>query len=158
MRYEIRERCNAILEADSVLGSVIQTTDEIPDTVFMFPLAIWLPRQDSGYTRKGSSNYRTTVTWEYYVLLAPLGQRLKSINEIEALTFPDLFASAFLTRPYLQLNDNGLSKVAGELTFQIVSDLLRPLQYPIGFADAPRYFGFIARMSIPYEDTYEIIT
>jgi hypothetical protein len=100
MRYEIRERCNTIIANDSGINGVIKTDDGIPGLLNdnQLPLAIFLPRQDSGYQREGGSLYRTSVTWEYHVLLSPVGLRLTTINEIEAVTFPDLLAAAFLSR------------------------------------------------------------
>lgn len=153
MRYEIIERINTIITNDTGLTDVFRTYRDYPAAI-QTPCTLIFSRQDSGYQHSGGNRFTTEVQFDIRVYLAEVGTRLATINKIEAITFPDLFAEAFLSRLQLQYNDagltNGIEGVAGNLTFQIVSDLARPLDYPIGVQGAPRYWGFIVRLTIPY--------
>jgi hypothetical protein len=153
MRYEIKERIKTIITNDSGLTGIFRIEDEYP-AMIQAPSILIFPRQDSGYQHSGGNRFTTEVQFDIRVYLADVGTRLNSINNIEVVTMPDLFATAFLSRLQLQYNDAGLTSgiegVAGNLTFQIVSDLARPIEYPIGVQGAPRFWGFIVRLVIPY--------
>jgi hypothetical protein len=149
MRYEIRERIQTIIANDSNLTGIFRIEDEYPVLV-QPPAIICFPRQDSGYQHSGGNRFTSEVQFDIRVYLADIGSRLQRINDIESVVMPDLFAEAFLSRLQLQYNDAGLDGVAGNLTFQIVSDLARPIEWPIGVASAPRYWGFIVRLLIPF--------
>lgn len=153
MRAEIITRCNQIITNDTALTGIFRVYEnEYPATLHP-PCVLILPRQDSGYQKSGGRSFLTEVQFDMHVFLAPVGTRLTAINSIEAVTLPDLFADAFLSRPQLQYNDNGIEDVVEEIRFQIASDLARPLQYPLGIPEAPRYWGFIVRLTIPYRQT-----
>lgn len=153
MRLEIIARCNQIITNDTTLtGKFNIYENEYPATL-QPPCVLILARQDSGYQKSGARSYLVDVQFDMMVFLAPYGTRLTTINNIEAMKFPDLFADAFLSRPQLQYNDNGLEDVVEDIRFQIVSDLARPLQYPLGFPEAPRYWGFTVRLTIPYRQS-----
>lgn len=162
MNYEIRDRVNTIIDNDTNLqaggSAIFQTVTTYPalleDT--KLPIVIALPRQGTPYELDGNELYRTSVIWNLHVYLTAAGEKLGTINDIEALTFPDLFASAFLSRPHLDYNDSGLTNVSGRLTFQISSDLGRLIEYPIGIPGAPRYWGFIINLTIPYLQQIEL--
>lgn len=162
MRYEIRDRINTIIENDTGLQSggnaIFQTFTAYPTGLngSNLPSVIALPRQGQPYQYSGGNRFSSDVEFDIRVYLAPAGTRLKTINDIEALTFPDLFADAFLSRPQLQYNDSALSGVSGNLEFQIASDLARLIEYPVGVSGAPRYWGFIARLSIPYRQIIQM--
>jgi hypothetical protein len=153
VRYEIRDRIKTIIENDSGLTGIFRVESEYP-ALIQPPAVLLFPRQDSGYQHSGGNRFTTEVQFDIRVYLAEVGTRLNSINDIEVVTFPDLFATAFLSRLQLQYNDAGLTDgiegVAGNLTFQIVSDLARTIEYPIGVQGAPRFWGFIVRLTIPY--------
>ena len=162
MRSEIHDRLNTIVENDANLkysGNTIFKTfeNEYPSRIdgTKLPCVIWMPRQDNGYDHLGGPVYRTTVEYEGRVYLQQYGEGLSTIQNIRAIKFPDLFRNAFLSRPHLDYNDDGLSGMCGEITFRIASDLLRPMDWPIGNR-APLYWGFAIRLTVPYEDTIDI--
>lgn len=150
MRAEIITRINTIITNDSALTGVFRTYENEYPASIQAPCTLILPRQDSGYRASGGNRFVTEPQFDIRVYLESSGLRLTTINNIEAVIFPDLFATAFLSRPQLQYNDLALNGVVNSLTFQIVSDLARPLDYPIGVQGAPRFWGFIARLTVPY--------
>lgn len=149
MRYEIKERIETIIANDENLGGLIRIEKQFP-ALIQAPALLVIPRQDGGYQPSGSSRFVVDVQFDIRVYLADIGTRLQAINNIESVVVPDLFATAFLSRLQLQYGDTGLSGVSGDLNFRIVSDLARPIEYPIGVPSAPRFWGFIARLTIPY--------
>lgn len=162
MRTEIHDRLNAIVENDTNLkysGSAVFRTfsNGYPASLdgTKLPCVMWLPRQDGGYDHQGGHLYSTAVEYEGRVYLQSYGEGLNTIENIRAIKFPDLFRNAFLSRPHLDYNDEGLTNVTGKIRFRISSDLLRPLTWPIG-SPIPLYWGFTISLTIPYEETIEI--
>jgi hypothetical protein len=163
MRYEIRDRIKTIIENDSALTGVFRVyAGEYPANINL-PCVVLLPRQDSGYQLSGGNRFETDVQFDLRVYLAEIGTRLHRINDIDIVTLPDLFAEAFLSRLQLQYNDTGLNTaskggVVRNISFQIVSDLARPIEWPIGIQGALRYWGFIGRLTIPYRQSIALKT
>lgn len=152
MRAEIISRINEIITNDTGLTGIFRTYENEYPAMIQAPCTLILPRQETEPTQQGN-RFNSEIQIEIRVYLKPIGQGLTSINNIEATELPELFKTAFLSRLQLQYNDAGLASglegVSGNLRFQVTSDLARPMEYPIGMQDAPRFWGFTLRLTIP---------
>lgn len=168
MRAEILERLNTIIEADVQSGNqpIFTTFDqEYPSSLDDSKLSacLWYPRLDTNYEQRGGTIYDTEMTYHGYFFLQKYGMGLSTIANLRALVIPDMVIDSLLSRPNLEYDDNGLGGSFGSvyrpISVRVISDLSRPLRYPIGGAsEGTYYWGFIMNVVIPFQRTVSLAT
>lgn len=157
--YEVLQRINDVAQVGSYNGVTlgIKGLDTLVDTLdgLTLPLLVALPRGTSLWEYSDGSRHTVTLQFDLRFYLAKQGERNKALNLIEAYKYSDLASEVFLSRPQLELataSPKRLPMIAGNLEWQITSNLTSPLEWPIGVSESRGgvlYWGFIARLSIP---------
>lgn len=162
MLSEIQERIQDIIEGAAELETNPTVPKYLPamldDTDL--PICLILPSNNSGFRHDGGNRYVTTFQFDLRLYISPIGVDYSGKNLFELLHYFDQFVEVFLSRPQLQWGGSPLggplAGIAGNLVFRNVSNLSRPISYPLGVSDAPLYWGSIYQLGIPFRTSYTI--
>lgn len=159
--YKVLQRINDIAQFGDYGGTIlnIKGLDTLISTLdgLTLPLLIALPRGTSLVEYSDASRFTMTLEFDLRFYLQKHGEANNALNIIQAYKYSELATEVFLARPQLQLEVAGqdlrIPEIAGNAEWQITSNLTQPLEWPIGVPETRGgvlYWGFIARLSIPY--------
>ena len=157
MLSEIQERIQDIIEGAAELETNPKVPDGLPaalDDTDM-PQCLILP-SNIGWKLSGGDRYTTIIQYDLRLYISPIGVRYSKTNLFELLHYFDQFVEVFLSRPQLQWNGAALRGVAGNLTFQNVSNLSRPIAYPLSTSDTSFFWGSVYQLGIPFRTSYAL--
>lgn len=158
--YKVLQRINDIAKVGTYgsatlgvngLDTLVDTLDGLP-----FPLLVALPRAISLVEYSDASRFNMDLQFDLRFYLQVMGKGNKALNIIQTYKYMEFATEVFLARPQLQLagaNPVRIPEIAGNIEWQITSGLMQPIEWPIGVSVARggvNYWGFIARLSIPY--------
>lgn len=158
MLSEIQERLQSIIEG----ADEFETNPTVPDGLPAMlddtdlPACVILTSSTGVFKHDGGQRYMTTVTVDLRLYISPIGVRYDKTNLFELLHYFDQFVEVFLSRPQLQWNGGALPGVAGNLTFQNVSNLSKPITYPLGTPDTAYFWGSVYQLGIPFRTSYKL--
>lgn len=151
--FAVKERTKAIILNDITYATV----ETIEPSVITKAATCVLFAYIASESLKSGEDGIATVNVDCYWFIRGVQEQLSSVRQFELDGVQQDFVEAFMSRPRLQLNDNGLANVKGDI--QIQPALRNPSQimfYPIGFAQGIPYRGFMSRLVINYYSTYQI--
>lgn len=158
MLAEIYERLQAIVEGAAELTTNPTVPEFLPamlDTTDL-PICLILPNNNNGFKRDGGDRFMTTFQFDLRLYISPIGVDYSAKNQFELMKYFDLFVEVFLSRPQLQWGGSALVGVAGNLVFQNVSNLSKPIAYPLGTSDAAFFWGSVYQLGIPFRKSYKL--
>jgi hypothetical protein len=129
--------------------SGLSVPDYPPAFISNLPCLIIL---DDGWTptRISQTEFNFEFVWDLHLYLSELGDGLELVNGVNARSYLGKFVNAFMSRRYLQLNDNGLAWVK-ETQLSLVNGLSKPKAYPPR-SGTPNYWGSQYRLTVTVQN------
>lgn len=151
--FAIKERVKSIVTTDMTYATV-ETIE--PDLITKAATCVMFAYIADEALKSGSDGI-ATVNVDCYWFVRGIQEQLKTVRQFELDGVQQDFVTAFMSRPRLQLNDNGLAYVKGDVTIQpALRNPSQVLYYPIGFSSGIPYRGFMSRLIVNYYSTYTI--
>jgi hypothetical protein len=146
---------NGTYEGESLGAKALRTFPDSLDTIPK-PCVLILPRGDSSWAwGSGASWYNTNLSYDLYFYIREAKTGADAVGLADADNLNLLATKIFLSRPQLQLvSYDDIPEIAGQITWQTTSSLGVPILYPSSGVSSSQgavsYWGFIARLVIPY--------
>lgn len=149
--FAVKERVKAII-ANDLTYATVETIE--PDAIQNAATCVLFAYIANENLKSGEDGI-AIINVDCYWYLRGVQETLKTIRQFELDGVQQDFITAFMSRPRLQLNDNGLANVKGDISIQpALRNPSQVLYYPIGFTGGIPYRGFMSRLIVNYYSTY----
>ena len=166
MSLAIFERLVAIIEngtygtsgTTSLSAKALRT---FPDSIA--PIAgnvvLILPRPDAGeWQAESASQFTNRLSYDMHFYIQLISEQNQAKGIADAVNYADLATNIFLARPQLSLLPKAtypdIAEIENRCGWQITSNLSTPIPYPPANVSSGQgasfYWGFIARLTVPY--------